>query len=162
MIGLRFTAFVSFFSDVLDAARRGAQQTAKKAGGAIADAARGSIQISEQPSQPGQPPHSATGKLPASIGVEEFGEGVVVGPALLSADGQTRDAMPLPGLLEAGGVEEVTEVFVRGRWIATDRPTPGLKARTRTRRVEARPFMGPALAEVGPRLPGFWADSVSS
>ena len=113
-------------------------------------------------SQPGQPPHSATGTLPASIGVEQFGDGVVVGPALLSTNGQMRDAMPLPALLEAGGVEEVTEVFVNGRWVRTKGPTAGLKARTRTRRVEARPFMGPALAEVGPRLPGFWADSVTA
>lgn len=162
MIGLRYLAFIPFLADVLDAARRGSQQAAKKAGGAIADAARGSIQISEQPSLPGQPPHSATGKLPASIGVEEFEGGVVVGPALLSANGQMRDAMPLPALLEAGGVETVTEVFVNGRWVATKGPTAGLKTRTRTRKIAARPLMGPALAEVGPRLPSFWADSVTA
>jgi hypothetical protein len=162
MIGIRLAALAMYVRDVMDAARRGSQKAARKAGEELADTARGNIQAGDQPSLPGQPPRSPTGVFPASIGVEDTGEGVIVGPALLSSNGQMRDATPFPALLEAGGVQQVTEVFMNGRWVAARGPVAGLKTRTRSRRMEARPVMGPSLAEVGPRLPGFWVDSVTA
>lgn len=85
-------------------------------------------------SKPGEPPRSITGLLRRNIffAYDPARESVVIGPAMLNRGTQA------PETLEYGGSTEV-----RGRNV----------------KIEARPFMGPALEREAPKLPGFFADA---
>ncbi|GIW56321.1 MAG: hypothetical protein KatS3mg082_2725 [Nitrospiraceae bacterium] len=100
------------------------------AGAAIRLTARRSIRKRQQPSTPGQPPHTREGLLRQAIlfSVERPQQRVVIGPsaALVGTSGKAH---------EFGG-------------------------RYRRENYPRRPFMAPALAKLRPRLPRFWADSI--
>lgn len=91
------------------------------------------------PSRPGEPPRKVTGRLRQFLffTFDPDRRSVVVGPARLSG---TADANS-PATLEYGGTAKV------GR-------------RQRSVRVEARPFMDPALAAELPKMPGLWRDAI--
>lgn len=89
-------------------------------------------------SKPGQPPRSRLGFLRDFIffGYDADAHSVVIGPARLNgrAGPQALEA------LEEGGASTTPQ----GKRV----------------QIEARPFMGPALAKEEPKLPAMWANSV--
>ena len=92
--------------------------------------ARQSIRRRKKPSQPGGPPHTQTGRLKRSI--------------LYSVDRQRQSAIigPAASIIGPAGAEHEHG----GRW--------------RKERFPRRPYMGPALMKIGPRLPRMWASSI--
>tara|TARA_R110002072_G_C7974418_1_gene535192 strand:- start:4058 stop:4627 length:570 start_codon:yes stop_codon:yes gene_type:complete len=115
-------------------------------------------------SRPGQSPKSQTGQLKKYIFFAPEPSGVVIGPASIEGN-------PAPGIapiglttetLEFGGKMTVTEVFHKGRWVRRGlvKSKRSLPTRTRTVKVERRPYMGPALQHSLPKVNEFWADSV--
>lgn len=100
------------------------------AGAAIRLVARRSIRRSRSESSPGTPPHTRRGQLKRAI------QYAVVKEQELVVIGPTADVVG-----QAGRAHE-------------------LGGRYRRERYPRRPFMGPALEKVRPRLPRLWADSV--
>ena len=92
-----------------------------------------------QSSKPGQPPRSHLGLLKRFIlfGYDRDSNAVVIGPARLNGVAGGPRALEA---LEEGGQSK--------------------NAKGKTISVEARPFMGPALAKEQPKLPALWANSV--
>jgi hypothetical protein len=164
LIRVRLTAFVNEAAGLLARVAQANRRNLVAIGAAIQSKARSLIRIGKGPSQPGQPPVSQTGRLPASIQFELDGnDTVLVGPTSLRANpsGGVPTVGTVPSNLEGGGQRTVIEVWRRGRWQIAKGPTGNLPTRQRIVTVEPRPFMGPALRDIGPRLPSFWADSVT-
>lgn len=123
----------------VDAAKR---KVLSKAGAFIRTAARTSIRKRKGSAAPGKPPHSHEGSLRRLIlfGYDRTSDSVVVGPVGFKNS-------TAPSALEYGGSATVTRRR-RGR------------RESRTVKIAARPYMGPALEKERPRLPLLWRNSV--
>lgn len=171
----------------IDKARmRRAAQTASftsvsHAAAAIRLTARRSIRRSSKPSSPGMPPHTRKGKLREAIiySVDRNAGVAVIGPAYsqIAAIGgmHERGATEVIRLnnwnirrgghgpiFYAGGELRFAKLLTarqvtRAQIMADqyDRENP-----PKSRTYPKRPFMGPALEALRPRLAGFWANSV--
>ena len=129
---------------VLRAADAANRRNLSKAGAFVRTAARSSIRKRKKISAPGQPPSSHTGLLKRFIffGYDAGSKTVVVGPMRLN-----QKIGAAPEALEHGG----QSVVVSG----------GRRHRKRRRiRIQARPFMGPAMQKEAPKFPKLWANSV--
>ncbi len=126
-------------TDAVDAAKR---KVLSKAGAFIRTAARTSIRNRKGSAPPGKPPHSHEGSLRRLIlfGYDRASDSVVVGPV-----GFKRSSAP--NVLEYGGPATV----MRRR---------GGRRESRTVKIAARPYMGPALDRERPKLPLLWRNSV--
>jgi len=124
----------------VDKARRA---VLSKAGAFIRTTARRSLRRRKGPAPPGKPPSSHTGLLKKFIyfGYEPASDSVVIGPAKLNKPGAA------PRVLEHGG-KTVVKRRRRGRIVR------------RQVKIEARPYMGPALKKELPKFPKLWAGSV--
>lgn len=174
--------------DKVDAARI---RNLSKIGAFVRTRARRSIRKRKGASKPGNPPHSHVGLLREGIlfAYDNDSGGVVVGPRKLNqvsvVNGQFRSGT-VPEILEYGGTIGVVEEWThwlrnkngtRGGWVRLDLRRrgakklaivavhdPGMLALTRNRQVkiEARPFMQPALrAEItNPKLRTAWENTV--
>ena len=87
----------------------------------------------------------------------------LIGPVALNQTYPGKDGQPVrgtvPRVLEASGEIWIREVFKWGRWRRIGRRAGGLgglPTRLRKVRVGARPFMGPTLTIIKPRLAGLW------
>lgn len=97
---------------------------------------------------PGTPPHAHEGSLRRLIlfGYDRASDSVVVGPVRLNKPGAA------PSVLEFGGRTTIKQRRTR----ANDR-----RVVTKRRiRIEARPYMGPALKKELPNIPKAWSSSV--
>jgi len=140
---IRFEITKLFFDkkavrDKVDAATR---KVLSKFGAFVRQTAKSSIRKRKKPAPPGQPPSSHIGLLKKFIffGYDPAKRSVVIGPVRLSQKGRGE----APHLLEHGGS---TMLKRKGK-------------RTRAR-IQARPFMGPAMKKEHPKLPAMWRDSV--
>ena len=141
MIGFRPGKYIDEGAAVAKKVRKAGWDALRRLGFLIRQKAQGSIEVSDTPSLPGDPPHTKQKRLPKSIlyATEDSGTpSVVAGPAKNLA-GMLGHAM------ECGGESLVSA--------STPHRSPVDLA--------ARPFMGPALAaEVG-ELPGLLADKLN-
>ena len=151
---VRFVTKELFFDSakVLAATDKATRKALSKFGAFVRTAARSSIKTRKKISAPGSPPSGHVGLLRQHIlfGYDTAARSVVIGPMPLSGV-ETKDALPM---LEFGGHTMRVRMH-----------TPG-SARPRVRELapakyQARPFMGPALAQELPKLPGMWAESVT-
>jgi len=158
MVTMRFK--MAFFntkavSDALDPVTR---EALAHAGAAIRMTARRSIRKRKSISKPGSPPSSHAGHLRRLLfyAFDRMAETVVVGPVPFKEG-------TAPATLEAGGsVTTRKTTLIRGE---QGRNRSGHFTAGEWQRVPAgtrltyrpRPFMGPALAKVEPRVAGFWA-----
>jgi hypothetical protein len=126
------------------AADSAARKNLSKAGAYVRTAAKSSIRQRKAISAPGRPPSSHTGLLRKLIffGYDSGRKTVVVGPMRLN-----QKTGAAPQALEHGGPSTV----VTGR---------RNRRRSRRIRVQARPYMGPALAKEAPKFEGLWASSI--
>jgi len=115
---------------VKKAAKAGSITSLAHAGAAIRLTARRSIRKSAKPSAAGTPPHTRRGRLRNAIKYTVVKDRAAV---LIGPDADV--AGPSGRAHEFGG-------------------------RFRGEQYPRRPFMGPALEKVKPRLPSFWAGSV--
>lgn len=148
MIGVKINQSKSMFFDapkVMRAVDAATRRVLSKFGAFVRTAARSSIRARKKSSAPGSPPSSHTGLLKRFIyfGYDASARSVVIGPALLRGKSSEK-ALPA---LEYGGASTTT---VRRRG----------KRMTVASKVQARPFMRPALKKEIPKLPPMWRDSV--
>lgn len=143
MIGVRIDKAKSMFFDrvLINAVDRAEIKTLSKMGAFVRRSARQSIRKRKKSSPPGKPPSSHTGLLKKFIyfGYDSGRNTVVVGPARLNG---TRSPESLE-TLEFGGM---ADVYRNGKTVNV--------------RIEARPYMGPALAKNLPKFPSLWANTV--
>jgi hypothetical protein len=177
MLGFEVNKAIRNFFDVpkvVDAVTRAKLAVFSKAGAFVRRTAKGLIRKGKKPSRPGSPPHDVTGILKRFIyfALGPSKDSVVIGPAktnqiFFDADGQPVKGT-VPEVLEYGGqigIEEVQSPF-SGRWRRRDfryrraGTQAEWKRRRRIVRIEARPYMGPALQKNQSKFPGLWADSV--
>jgi len=111
-------------------AEQGSFKSLGHAAAAIRLTARRSIRKSKSYSAPGAPPHTRRGLLRGAI---------------LYGVERYRDSAVIGPTYERVGTSAMAHEF-GGRY--------------RKERYPKRPFMGPALEKLTPRLPGFWAGSV--
>ena len=128
----------------VDRARR---RALSKAGAFIRQRARTSMRRRRGSSAPGSPPHAHEGSLRRLLffAYDPSADSVVVGPVGF----RRSDA---PNTLEFGGQATVTR--------RTPRAGGKRVVESRRVRIEARPYMGPALRKELPNLPKPWASSV--
>jgi len=128
----------------VDRARR---RALSKAGAFVRQRARTSMRRWRGSSAPGSPPHAHEGSLRRLLffAYDPSADSVVVGPVGF----RRSDA---PNTLEFGGAATVTRRRNRrdGKRVVESRRV----------RIEARPYMGPALRKELPNLPKPWASSV--
>ena len=146
MLRMKTVSLDMFFDTdrVKRAADTATRKVLSKAGAFVRTAARSSIRTRKAISSPGQPPSSHTGLLKRFIffGYDADRKTVVVGPMRLN-----QKVGAAPEALEHGGPSTV----VSGR---------RNRRRKRRIRIQARPFMGPAMAKEAPKFPGLWSNSV--
>ncbi len=96
-----------------------------------------------RPSRPGDPPRSAIGRLQSAIfySYDPSTQSVVVGPELLAAR-RNPGGIPATETLEHGGIAQ--------------------RRRGRPFRMEARPYMAPALAKHIDKVAPLWRDTVKA
>ena len=130
---------------VIKAGQDAAERIGKRFGAFVYTTARQSIRSAKKSSQPGKAPRNISGTLKKNIifAWDKQTRTVVIGPRLLP--GRT-DA---PEALERGKTTR-RRVFSR----------TGDKRVRRTVRIEARPFMRPALEKRLPELPKLWANAI--
>lgn len=128
--------------------------------------ARRSIRKRKKVSEPGQPPSSRTGLLRNFIffGYDKSKHSVVIGPEKLNRMSGSPDGQPIrgtiPEILERGGTVRLMEEQGRnGQWrrVYKRRNKP---IRMRPARMQARPFMGPALQAETKNLSPMWRDAI--
>lgn len=146
-----FVEFKGMFFDkqkILSAADKAAQKVLSKFGAFVRTTAKQSIRTKKGYSKPGQPPHSKTGLLKRFIffGYDKSQASVVVGPALLSGKNKGQ----APSVLEYGGYTKPSNVINYRR-----------KRKLNRVKIEARPYMNPALNKELPKLPDMWRNSVN-
>jgi len=145
---LKLSVRQAFFdtSAVLEAVGRARAKALTRIGGHIRTTAQRSIRRRKGPSAPGSPPHAHKGQLRKFLffSYDARSDSVVVGPALLPGGTNVRVGGTIPAMLELGGAVGA------GRKQATEA------------RVEARPYMGPALgaAARADKLSKAWKDAV--
>ncbi|MGE3803916.1 MAG: hypothetical protein AB7K24_04485 [Gemmataceae bacterium] len=115
---------------VLAKARRANIENLGHAGAAIRLAARRSIRRAKRASAPGRPPHTRKGRLKQAI--------------LYAVEKHEQRVVIGPSVDIVGTAGQAHEFG--GHYRNEDYPR--------------RPFMGPALVALRPRLPEFWADSI--
>lgn len=127
---------------------RAKRRALSRAGAFIRQRARTSMRRRRGSAPPGQPPHAHEGSLRRLIlfGYDRASDSVVVGPARLNKPGMA------PSVLEFGGRTTIKQRRLRagGRRVVTKRRV----------KIEARPYMGPALKKELPNIPKAWASSV--
>jgi len=123
-------------------------RTLSKAGAFIRQRAKTSMRRRRGSAPPGSPPHAHEGSLRRMLffAYDRGSDSVVVGPVRLNKPGEA------PSALEFGGRAIVERKRTRkgGRRVVEKRRV----------RVEARPYMGPALRKELPKIPRSWANSV--
>lgn len=165
---------------VIDAVDKAKPAVLSKSGAFIRTAAKSSIRKRKKPSPPGKPPSSHTGLLRRIFFAwDPSTKTVVVGPVKTNQvffDGQSQPVTgTVPGVLEHGGQIKTMQVLSkrmftgkyggeRDYWVRADlrsrRRLAGRPMRIKTSRINARPYMGPALKQESPKLPPQWANSV--
>lgn len=117
-----------------DAAARARSKVLGRQAGAVRLTARRSIRRRKKPSPRGRPPHTQTGNLRRSILYAVLDEySAVIGPAGLGS--KSSSVGPSATAHEFGG-------------------------EFRGDHYPQRPFMGPALAKITPKLPEHWRDAI--
>lgn len=116
---------------------------------------RSGLRRRKKVSQPGQSP-SVHSKHPVAtlkyilFAYDESTKSGVVGPMKINGRSLITGSSALPGLLEAGGTITIPEYTVDGNNWRTEkrgrRVTQKVRKRKRTARIQARPFVAPALA----------------
>lgn len=149
MISTRIKTLFFDRKAVIDRVDKATRQVLSRFGAFVRQTARKSIRKRKKESKPGQPPSSHSGLLKRFIffGFDPDTRSVVIGPEKLGGKGE---ALPA---LEYGGKSHAVDFVYHG----------GNQRRTKIRRpitVQARPFMGPALAKEKAVLPELWRDSV--
>jgi hypothetical protein len=166
---------------VQKAVERGNLRALAKAGAFIRRRARSSLRRRQKPSSPGTPPSVHSRDSFATLknilfGLEPQRQAVIIGPVGLGARSSNTTVAPVsgtvPNVLEFGGQVSVFEQEITlhdhgqtvTRWVQT---RPGrrigrrsLPQRRRRVRIEARPFMGPALEAEAQHIPDAWGGSV--
>lgn len=150
MIGYQATR-VFFDTKAVMARLPPARRKALSKGGAfIRQTARGSIRKGKKPSKPGSPPKSHVGTLKRLLyfAFDLATDSTVIGPEFTNTPG--RRVKPVNGTvastLEEGGA---VSVFLK-------RTGQSVNAK-----IEARPFMAPALEKNKSKLPELWRDSIT-
>jgi hypothetical protein len=164
---------------VQKAADRGNLRALAKAGAFIRTRARSSLRRRKKPSPPGAPPSVHSRDSFATLknilfGLEPQRQAVIIGPVGLGRSGSAATAPvsgTVPNVLEFGGAISVSEQQITfhdhgervTRWVQTNPRRHGnrdVPRRRRRVRVDARPFMGPALEAEAQHIPDAWAGSV--
>lgn len=144
MIGATPGKIVMEAAKVIRAADRAAVGVLKKFGSFVRRTARQSIRKRKRATDPGKPPASRTGLLKKTIifSADPIRRSVIIGPMKINRP--SKDALEA---LEYGGMATIAK---------------GSRSRPRLERkyIRARPFMGPAMDENLPKLPGMWLDSI--
>lgn len=114
---------------VMRAVDRGKRSALSRIGGWIRKTARRSMRRRKRASRPGEPPSAHTGLLRDGTfySFDPSSESVVIGPVRMK-----RQGTDVPQVLEHGGISTVTRLR-------------GGKVHRRRVKIEARPYMGPAL-----------------
>jgi hypothetical protein len=145
----------NFFSRTMSATRRAERRNSESAGRYLRRVAMNSMRTVKSASQkkrkkqlvsrPGQPPFARTRFLKNRIfyAWDPAVRKTVVGPAKIGG----RVSPNIPEVLEGGGVSRAI-VIIDGKRVPS------------TVRIEARPFMGPALKKTIPQLRGIWKNSI--
>lgn len=179
MFGFKVDQAKSFFFDsdrVLRAVSAARRKVLSKAGAFVRRTAKGLIRKSKHPSKAGRPPHSHTDILKRFLyfAYEPSRDSVIIGPAKTNQIFFGGDGEPVTGtvpeVLEYGGSITVEEAFNPSakKWYRRDiryrraGTQAEWKRRRRTVQIEARPYMGPALAKEMDNFPELWADAVTS
>lgn len=189
MASIKSAKLKSFFFDRVKVHRaidKATHKNLSKAGAYIMRTARGLIRSPGKkglPSKPGKPPKNRTGKLRDKIlfAYEPDRRSVIVGPEETNQVFFSGDGKPTTGtgasVLEYGGEIQVLEVFgpiATGNgsggttfttgWKRADlrskRRNAGKPTRLRKVKIDARPYMGPALAKNEKKVSSFWRDSI--
>lgn len=130
------------------AADRARRRALSKAGAFIRQRARTSMRRRRGSAPPGSPPNAHEGSLRRMLffAFDRASDSVVVGPVKLNKPGGA------PSTLEFGGRATVERRRTRkgGRRVVEKRRV----------RIEARPYMGPALRKELPNIPKAWSNSV--
>lgn len=144
---MRVTALFFSAPKVKRAVDRARRKALSKAGAFIRQVARTSMRRGRGSSLPGTPPRAHEGSLRRLLffAFDPASDSVVVGPV-----GFRRSEAP--STLEFGGTITVTRRRAR--------PGGGNVVEKRRARIEARPYMGPALRKELPNMPKRWANSV--
>lgn len=145
MIGFKLDQAKSMFFDrqpVMDATEKAERQRLSKFGAFVRTTAKQSIKTDDDPSAPGQPPHSHTGLLKKFIffGFDPVWRSVVIGPIRLNKAGALHE-------LEEGGEAIITT-------------GPRRRRTARKVRIRARPFMAPAFATELKKMDPLWRDAI--
>lgn len=175
MFGFKIDQSKSFFFDVprvIKAMDETSRRGLSKAGAFVRRTAKGLIRKvgkSGKPSQPGNPPKSRTGVLRDFIffAWDPSARSVVIGPAKTNQVFFNGAGQPVKGtvpeVLEYGGSIGILEWFLpsQQKWTRADlrsrRKIDERQTRIRTVKIEARPYMGPALDKEMPKFPGLWS-----
>lgn len=167
---------------VQKAVERGNLRALAKAGAFIRTRARSSLRRRKKPSAPGSPPSVHSRDSFATLknilfGLEPQRQSVIIGPVGLRGRSSIAATAPVsgtvPNVLEFGGAVAVSEQEITfhdhgdtvTRWVQANprRRRSGKRDMPRRRRrvrVDARPFMGPALEAEAQHIPDAWAGSV--
>jgi hypothetical protein len=148
LASMKVTALFFDRPKVQRAVDRAKRRALSKAGAFIRQRAKTSMRRRRGSSAPGSPPHAHEGSLRRLLffAYDPGADSVVVGPVKLNKPGEA------PSVLEFGGRATVERRRTRqgGRRVIEKRRV----------RVEARPYMGPALKKELPNIPKPWASSV--
>jgi hypothetical protein len=152
MIGVRLEQAKAAFLEaqkIMEAEGKATQKNLARFGAFTRRTAKGLIRPGKKPSQPGNPPHSHTGKYKENIFfvVTDAPPNVVIGPILLNA---ARSQMSLAAL-ERGGQSTILNL----RWLQGRRTYV-----PRTILVKARPAMQPAFDKELPGAAKLWENTV--
>lgn len=148
MIDMRVTALFFDRPRVRRAVDRAQRRALSRAGAFVRQRARTSMRRRRGSSLPGAPPHAHEGSLRRLLffAYDPGADSVVVGPVRLRRPGAA------PNVLEFGGRMTVARRRTRrdGKRVIESKRV----------RIEARPYMGPALRKELPNIPRAWANSV--
>jgi hypothetical protein len=163
VIGFRIDQAKGLFFDapaVVKAVGRAERKVLSRFGAFVRRTARSSLRKRKKASEPGQPPSSHVGLVKQHLFFlwDPQHRSVVVGPVQLNrSDPNTLE------LLEHGGTATRRFVVIeeKKRRGTTRRVVSSRKAKPRTVRYRARPFMQPAFEKEQPKLADMWKDSVT-
>lgn len=153
-----------FDRQVIKAAQRAKMKYLNRAGAMVRLTAQRLQRYRKQSSASGEAPsaHKPNALLRklTLYGYDASTDSAVVGPMKLNGT----NTGTAPHTLEFGGDIKVEEVRLSGGlWLRKSLVPLSARTgatRTRTVRIEPRPYMGPALAANIPKLPALWANSI--
>jgi hypothetical protein len=177
---MKIAKFQNGFFDRLAVTKSVEEATRKalsKAGAFVRQSAKTSLRYRNKASKPGQPPSVHRGSTIKGRSVSLLKEmiffaydartrSVVIGPALLNsaASFTRRTGKSVPQILEEGGEIKIVEVFHRGRWkpasVVGSAKARSLPQRLTGAKIEARPFMVPAMVKNINVFPGLFKSSM--